>query len=95
VEHLSFTKAANSLKIDQLAVSMHIEEMEDHYKTNLFERKSNKIYLSEAGQKVHNALKTIDVQYRNLDFEISELQNAISGEFKNGSKFNNFTIYHS
>ena len=84
-EHLSFTKAANDLNISQPAVSKHIKELEEHYKTNLFERKSNKIYLSEAGEKVYNALKIIDLQYRNLDFEISELQDAISGDFKIGA----------
>lgn len=84
-EHLSFTKAANDLNISQPAVSMHIKELEEHYKTNLFDRKSNKIYLNEAGEKVYNALKIIDLQYRNLDFEISELQNAVSGEFKIGA----------
>jgi len=84
-EHLSFTKAANDLNISQPAVTRHIKELEEHYKTNLFERKSNKIYLSEAGEKVYNALKIIDLQYRNLDFEISELQNAVSGEFKIGA----------
>lgn len=84
-EHLSFTKAAKDLNISQPAVTRHIKELEEHYKTNLFERKSNKIYLSEAGEKVYNALKIIDLQYRNLDFEISELQNAVSGEFKIGA----------
>ena len=81
----SFSKAANDLNISQPAVTRHIKELEEQYHTNLFERKSNKIYLTKAGEKVYNALKQIAQQYRNLDFEIGQLHNSISGEFKIGA----------
>ncbi len=84
-ENLSFSKAANDLNISQPAVTRHIKELEERYKTNLFERKSNKIYLTKAGEKVYNALKEIAQQYRNLDFEIGQMQDSISGEFKIGA----------
>jgi LysR family transcriptional regulator, transcriptional activator of the cysJI operon len=84
-ENLSFSKAANDLNISQPAVTRHIKELEERYKTSLFERKSNKIYLTKAGEKVYNALKGIAQQYRNLDFEIGQLHDSISGEFKIGA----------
>ena len=84
-ENLSFSKAANDLNISQPAVTRHIKELEERYKTNLFERKGNKIYLTKAGEKVYNAFKEIAQQYRNLDFEIGQLHSSISGEFKIGA----------
>ena len=69
-ENLSFSKAANDLHISQPAITRHIKELEERYKTTLFERKGNKIYLTTAGEKVYHAFKKISQQYRNLDFEI-------------------------
>ena len=85
VENLSISKAANGLNISQPAVTRHIKELEDRYKTNLLERKGNKIYLTKAGEKVYNAFKAIAQQYRDLDFEIGQMQDSISGEFKIGA----------
>ena len=41
-EKLSFSKAANDLNISQPAVTRHIKELEERYKTTLLERKGNK-----------------------------------------------------
>lgn len=79
-EHLNFSKAAEALCISQPAVSRHIKELEHRFDTNLFERKGSRVYLTAAGEKVYHALKEIDQHYRNLEFEMSELQNLQSGE---------------
>ena len=84
-ENLNITKAANELNISQPAVTRHIKELEQRYKTNLFERKGNKIYLTKAGEKVYNAFKAIAQQYRDLSFEIGQMQDSISGKFKIGA----------
>ena len=84
-ENLSFSKAANDLNISQPAVTRHIKELEERYKTNLLERRGNKIYLTEAGVKVYNSFKEIAQRYRSLDFEIGQMHNAVSGEFKIGA----------
>ena len=84
-ENLSFSKAANDLNISQPAVTRHIKELEERYKTTLLERKGNKIYLTNAGEKVYNAFKEIAQQYRNLDFEIGQLHSSISGDFRIGA----------
>lgn len=84
-ENLSFSKAASDLNISQPAVTRHIKELEERYKTNLFERKGNKIYLTKAGEIIYNAFKEIAQHYRDLDFEIGQMHNSVSGEFKIGA----------
>ncbi len=84
-ENLSFSKASVDLNISQPAVTRHIKELEDRYRTNLFERKGNKIYLTKAGERVYNAYKEIAQRYRELDFEVGQLQDSIAGEFKIGA----------
>ncbi len=80
-EHLSFSKAAEDLNISQPAVTKHIKELENRYDINLFERKGNKVYLTQAGKKVYNAFKQIAAHYRELDFEMSQFHDNVSGEF--------------
>ena len=84
-ENMSFSKAAYDLNISQPAVTRHIKELEMRYKTSLLERKGNKIFLTKAGEKVYNAFKNIALQYRNIDFEIGQLHDSISGEFRIGA----------
>lgn len=84
-ENLNFSKAARDLNISQPAVTKHIKELEERYKSNLFERKGNRVYLTRAGEKVYNAFKQIAQQYRELDFEIGQIHHSISGEFKIGA----------
>lgn len=84
-EHLSFSKATRDLNISQPAVTRHIQELEERYHINLFERKGNKIYLTKAGERVYNSFKQIAAQYRELDFEIGQMQNSVKGEFNIGA----------
>ena len=84
-EKLSFSKAANELNITQPAITRHIRELEERYKVSLFERKGNKIYLTKAGEKVYNSYKEIAQLYRALEFEISQVHNSVSGEFRIGA----------
>ena len=80
-ENLSFSKAAEELHISQPAVTRHIKELESKYNIGLFERKGNKIYLTRAGKTVYNSLKKVEQLYRDLSFEIGQLNNTVSGEF--------------
>ncbi len=80
-EQLSFSKAAEELHISQPAVTKHIKDLERKYNLSLFDRKGNKIYLTQAGEMIYNALKKISQQYRNLEFEIGQLARATSGQF--------------
>ncbi len=83
----SFTKASQSLCVSQPAVSKHIKQLEQDYKTSLFERKGNTIALTHAGSLLVDALlqaKTIENQ---LEFDISTYldQYSAKGELKLGA----------
>ena len=53
-EHMSISKAAESLYLSQPAVSIAIKELEDYYNCRLFDRISRKIYLTASGEKLLN-----------------------------------------
>lgn len=84
-ENLSFSKAADQMFISQPAITRHIQELEDRYKITLFERKGNKIYLTTAGKKIYNSYKVIAQKYRELEFEIGQINDSIIGDFKIGA----------
>jgi LysR family glycine cleavage system transcriptional activator len=48
--NLSFTKAAAELHLTQSAVSRQIQQLEDHLKIKLFERRARALLLTESGQ---------------------------------------------
>src|SRR3546814_251925 len=47
--HLSFTRAARELNLTQTAISHQIKELEDLIGVLLFDRRANKITLTESG----------------------------------------------
>ncbi len=84
-ENLNFSKAANDLFISQPAVTKHIKELESKLSVTLFERKGNKVYLTQAGKLTYNYLKNIKQQYNELDFELGRLKNTFKGNLKIGA----------
>src|SRR5688572_7344689 len=53
--NLSFTKAAAELFLTQSAVSRQIQQLEEHLKVKLFERRARTLLLTEAGQLLYRA----------------------------------------
>ena len=53
--NLSFTKAAAELFLTQSAVSRQIQQLEEHLKVKLFERRARALLLTEAGQVFYRA----------------------------------------
>jgi LysR family transcriptional regulator, transcriptional activator of the cysJI operon len=84
-QKLSFSKAAEDLFISQPAVTKHIKELESKLNITLFERKGNKIYLTEAGKLTYNYLKEIRQQYRELEFELGRLNDTFKGTLRIGA----------
>ncbi|MCI9846497.1 LysR family transcriptional regulator [Flavobacterium pectinovorum] len=82
---LNFTKAATELYITQPAVSKHIQELEETYKTKLFERNGSKIALTSAGKILLEHTKSIFEIYREIDFEMSSFRNERQGLLRLGS----------
>jgi len=84
-KRLSFTKAAAELFITQPAVTKHIHELEDQYKSKLFERKGNHITLTSAGELLlHHAERVFEL-YRNVEFEINALSKRKEGLLRIGA----------
>ncbi|MFA5973533.1 MAG: LysR substrate-binding domain-containing protein [Lentimicrobiaceae bacterium] len=84
-ENLSFSKAAEELFISQPAVTNHIKELESKLNVTLFERKGNKIYLTDAGKLAYNHLKPIRQLYRELEFDLERLNDAFKGTLRIGA----------
>lgn len=84
-ENLSFSKAAEELFISQPAVTNHIKELESKLNVTLFERKGNKIYLTDAGKLTYNRLKPIKQLYRELESDLERLNDAFKGILRIGA----------
>lgn len=84
-EKLSFSKAAEELFISQPAVTKHIKELETKLNTALFDRKGNKIYLTQSGKLAYQHLKEIRQQYRDMEFELGRLNDAHQGLLQIGA----------
>lgn len=84
---LSFTKAGEVLCISQPAISNHIKQLEEEFKTNLFERKGNSILLSVSGKILVDAITKARVIEKQLEYDMSTLLDAFEakGEFKLGA----------
>jgi DNA-binding transcriptional LysR family regulator len=82
---LNFTKAATELYITQPAVSKHIQELEETYKTKLFERNGSKIALTPAGEILLKHTKSIFEIYRKIDFDMSSFSSERQGLLRLGS----------
>lgn len=82
---LNFTKAATELYITQPAVSKHIQELEETYKTKLFERNGSKIALTAAGKILLKYTKSIFDIYREIDFEMSSFNKERQGLLRLGA----------
>jgi DNA-binding transcriptional LysR family regulator len=84
-KRLSFTKAAAELFITQPAVTKHVHELEDQYKAKLFERKGNRINLTEAGEVLLLHAGKVFELYRNVEFEINALNKRKEGLLRLGA----------
>ena len=78
--NLSFSKASEVLFISQPAISKHIKALEAFYKTVLFERKGNAIYLSKGGQLLLIRLKEAKKIQDLLEFELSVLKDHLKAK---------------
>jgi DNA-binding transcriptional LysR family regulator len=84
---LSFTKAGQMLYISQPAITKHIQQLEEYYKTGLFQRKGNAIVLTRAGETLLDFLLKAKALEKQLEHEIHTQQNKfhLKGELKFGA----------
>lgn len=82
---LNFTKAAEELYITQPAVTKHIKELESYFKLPLFERNGNKVALTPAGQLLQKHTESLLELSRQLEYEISRLNESHKGRLNLGA----------
>ncbi|WP_061084693.1 LysR family transcriptional regulator [Chryseobacterium indologenes] len=77
---LSFTKASEELHISQPAVTKHIKEIETQLGAKLFDRKGTSIQLTQSGKILHEYAEKIRNIYRDLEFQISQVNQQHKGK---------------
>src|SRR5688500_12145983 len=84
-KRLSFTKAAADLFITQPAVTKHIQELEQHFKVQLFERQGNQIKLTEQGQVMLQYTEQLLSIYRRMEFDLNTFSHNHKGVLQIGA----------
>lgn len=83
--NLSFTAASKELFISQPAISKHIQEIENEFHTQLFNRMGNRITLTPAGELLLKHSEKIVMDYAKMEFDMNALRQKFSGELRIGA----------
>ncbi len=83
--HLNFTKASEELFLSQPAVSKNIKELEIEYGTRLFDRKGNRIELTQSGNILFDYAEQILSIYKKIDFDLNIIKQKFSGNLSLGT----------
>lgn len=78
-KHLSFTKAAEALFMTQPAVTFQIRQLEEHFKTRLFDRAHGRISLTPAGLTALEYAEKILALTSELDSRLKDMSGQIAG----------------
>jgi LysR family transcriptional regulator, low CO2-responsive transcriptional regulator len=84
-EASSFTTAAKALGLTQAAVSQRIQSLEKALNVSLFRRHGGRIFLTDAGQRLHRYAQRIFTLHREARSEIAGQKFSISGELHLGA----------
>lgn len=80
--HLSFTRAADELHLAQPTVSAQIKNLTDVIGLPLFEQVGKKIYLTDAGRKLHRACRDVFSALGNFEMEAADLKGLKQGNLR-------------
>jgi len=83
--HLSFTKAAQELYVTQPAVTKHVRELERLYGQRLFERRGNRVSLTEAGRLLLLHADTVETLHQQLTEQLHTLHDEAAGRLRLGA----------
>ena len=84
-ETRSFSKASEVIHLTQPAVSLQIQALEEIYETKLFDRSSNLIMLTPAGEMLYRYAKDILHLYAETEKEIGKITGKIKGSITVGA----------
>lgn len=83
--HLSFTKAGQELCITQPAVTKHIRELERSYEQRLFERRGNRVSLTDAGRLLLRYAEQVHELHHQLAEQLHTLHDTTAGRLRLGA----------
>ncbi len=84
-ETKSFSKASEIIHLTQPAVSLLIQAIEEIYETKLFDRASNTVTLTPAGEVLYKYAKEILSLYANAEKTIGEMTGLVKGSISIGA----------
>src|SRR3990172_8713244 len=84
-ETKSFSKASEIIHLTQPAVSLQIQALEELYETKLFDRSSNTVVLTPAGEILYRYAKEILTLYASAAKDIGELTGLVKGSISVGA----------
>lgn len=82
---LNFTRAAEELFISQPAATKHVQEIEQYFKTKLFERNGSKISLTGAGKILLRYTEELFSIYRKMELELHSFAAQHKGTLRIGA----------
>ncbi|QJD29969.1 LysR family transcriptional regulator [Methylococcus geothermalis] len=82
VETGTLSKAAARVFLTQSAISHQIKQLEEHYGVVLFERKTQPLRLSPAGQRLHSLAETVMKAVREAERDIARIAQGNSGQLR-------------
>ena len=77
--HLSYTRAAEELRLSQPGVSIQVKQLEGHAGLPLFEQLGKKIYLTSAGHQMLHYSRAIIQQFKEADEALAALKGIRGG----------------
>ncbi|MFB5661941.1 LysR family transcriptional regulator [Alteribacillus sp. HJP-4] len=87
VEEKSISGAAKRAFLSQPAVTKHIRQLEEHYESLLFQRESNTITLTEAGERLYYYAKNIVQEYEQSKEAINNIRGTQTQSLLIGSSY--------
>ncbi len=82
VETGNLSRAATRVFLTQSAISHQVKQLEAHYGVALFERKTQPLRLSPAGQRLHTLAETVMKLVREAEREIARIAQGKSGTLR-------------
>ena len=82
VETGSLSRAATRVHLTQSAISHQIKQLEEHYGTGLFERKTLPLRLSPAGQRLHSLAEAVSKLVGEAERDIARIAQGEAGQLR-------------
>lgn len=82
VETGTLSRAATRIYLSQSAISHQIKQLEEHYGVSLFERKSQPLRLSPAGQRLHTLAETVMKLVGDAERDVARIAQGEAGQLR-------------